>query len=311
MPTVDRGVVLHARIATRVSFNRNLTEQIGSFDCLCGDSVFPSLQVPVAASDGSFHELVGHADGVVGVLVCDRREGLGIRSATVVSLAHQGSSLQTFLSLGRNEVLDVGVIRIEDDHLGRAAGFTARLDGTGEGVVALHKAERAGCRAASGETLCGAAKHGQVCAGARSPLEKHPLGLREVEDRGHRILNGVDETRAALGVRVAGVAELNFLGFRVPVPVAAVVGRLQLGTPDVKPHGRVEGYHLAHQEVLEVLLKCGGAVFVREIASRLASFGDGVDDTGDKLLRAVLPLGSAHRAVKILAGDDVGGSLGP
>jgi len=45
--------------------------------------------------------------------------------------------------LRRDEVLDVGMIGVQNYHLGSATCFAARLDGAGESVEPLHEAERA------------------------------------------------------------------------------------------------------------------------------------------------------------------------
>src|SRR4029453_10142204 len=45
-----------------------------------------------------------------------------------------------------DELLDVGVVDVEDDHLGGAPGLATRLDGPRRGVRAPHEADRArGC----------------------------------------------------------------------------------------------------------------------------------------------------------------------
>ena len=109
-----------------------------------------------------------------------------------------------FLGLALDEVDDVGVVNVEDDHLGGATGFAAGLDDAGKGVKAAHEAERAGGRAAAGEQFHRAADGGQVGARARSPLEEHALGLGQGEDGVERVVDGVDEAGRALRVLVAG-----------------------------------------------------------------------------------------------------------
>ena len=93
-----------------------------------------------------------------------------------------------FLRFALDEVVDVGMVDVEDDHLGGAAGLAAGLDDAGEGVEAAHEAERAGGGAAAGEGLHGAADAGEVGAGARSPLEEHALGLGEGQDGVERVV---------------------------------------------------------------------------------------------------------------------------
>jgi hypothetical protein len=47
------------------------------------------------------------------------------------------------LGLAPDEVLDVGVVGVEDDHLGRAPRLAAGLDRAGRGVGAAHEGDRA------------------------------------------------------------------------------------------------------------------------------------------------------------------------
>jgi hypothetical protein len=54
----------------------HLVKQVSRFDRLCRGTILARLEVPVTPIDGRFHELVGDADGVVGVLICNRSIGL-------------------------------------------------------------------------------------------------------------------------------------------------------------------------------------------------------------------------------------------
>ncbi len=162
-----------------------------------------SLALDGAGGEGAVgldgvHELVGDADGVVGVLEEDAGEGFGVGAGAVVAGLHEVPGLLLFLDLALDEVFDVGMVDVEDDHLGGAAGLAAGLDDAGEGVEAAHEAERAGGGAAAGEGFHAAADGGEVGAGARAPLEEHALGLGEGEDGVERVLHGVDEAGGAL-----------------------------------------------------------------------------------------------------------------
>ncbi len=83
---------------------------------------------PVRAGLDRAHELVGHADRVVGVLEGDRAVGLA-REGRVVALLDEGPGLLLLELLGIDEVEDVRVVDVEDDHLGRAPGLAARVVG--------------------------------------------------------------------------------------------------------------------------------------------------------------------------------------
>ena len=65
--------------------------------------------------------------------------------------------------------------------------------------------------------------------------------------------------------------------------------------------------HQVRQVVAEILAVLDG----QKVACLLAPVGDRVDHTMDQLCHAGFALGRAQLAVKILAGDDVGGGLRP
>ncbi len=72
------------------------------------------------------HELVGDADGVVGVLEEDGAVGLGVRAGGRRSLRpDEREALASSFWLALDEVDDVGMVDVEDDHLGGAAGLAA------------------------------------------------------------------------------------------------------------------------------------------------------------------------------------------
>ena len=95
----------------------------------------------------------------------------------------------------------------------------------------------------------------QVRAGARPELEQHPLGLRQSEDRLHRVLHRVDEARRALR---------RFL------------------EPDVEPHGAVERGLLIDEQVLQIVAERLQVVLAREVALLARPLGDRVDDAADR-----------------------------
>ena len=83
----------------------------------------------LAVLDGP-HELVGDPDRVVGVLVLDGGDVVAAEVHVEAGVA-QGADLVLLARLGLDELLDVGVVDVEDDHLGRPTGRAARLDGAG------------------------------------------------------------------------------------------------------------------------------------------------------------------------------------
>jgi hypothetical protein len=107
----------------------------------------------VGVAEDGVHEVVGDADGVVGVLEEDGAVGVGVGMRAVVSHGDQRVRLGFFFLLALDEVDDVGMVDVEDDHLGGAAGLAAGLDDAGEGVEAFHEAERAAGGASAAERV--------------------------------------------------------------------------------------------------------------------------------------------------------------
>ena len=100
-------------------------------------------QVPVLAGLDRLHELVGDPHRVVGVLVLDRGEALAVDRHVEAGVA-QRLRLLLLVGLAPDEVLDVGVVDVEHDHLRRAPRLAAGLDRPRPGVGAAHEADRPG-----------------------------------------------------------------------------------------------------------------------------------------------------------------------
>ena len=267
VPAVDRGVVLHAGIAAAPGGVGDLVEQVFGFEVLHGASVLDGARGEVRVAQDGVHEVVGDADGVVGVLEEDGRVGIGVGRRAVVSGDDERAGLGFFFRLALDEVNDIGMVHVEDDHLGGATRLAAGLDDAGEGVKAFHEAERTAGGAAAAEAFGGRTQRRKIRAGAGSPLEEHAFGLRESEDGIERVFHRVDEAGRALRGAVAGDAELDALRGRVPVPVLGVGVGLDAVASDVEPDRRVEGGVLAQQDVREFVVE-SGAVFRRlEISS--------------------------------------------
>src|SRR5580700_2797702 len=86
VPAVDRGVVLHAGIATVPGGFGDLFEEIFGFERSCYRAVGDCLGGEVGVADDRVHEVVGDADAVVGVLEEDGAVGVGVGRRTVVAL---------------------------------------------------------------------------------------------------------------------------------------------------------------------------------------------------------------------------------
>ena len=306
VPLVDGGVELHARVAALVGGFRDVLEQLAGLLAVLLPLGEYRARPPLFVLRGGLHELVGGADGVVGVLKGDGLVGVAVEGAVKAGF-DEGPSLALLLGLAPDEVLDVGMVGVEDDHLGGAAGFAAGLDDAGEGVKTLHEGDGAGGAAAAGEGSVVLADLGEVGAGAGAPLEEHALGLGEVHNGLERIADRVDEASRALGILLLRAKLGNGPGFFVPGPAVAA----RLADADVEPDRRVEARHLVEHQVRELhaeVLGVGGGV---EVVILLAPFGDGVDDAVDEVADGRLSVLGPDGAVEILGGDDIGGGLRP
>jgi hypothetical protein len=130
--------------------------------------------VPVGVFLEGLEKLVGDADGVVGVLAGDGVVGLAVEVVVeleaepfgdvLVFLGEEldaldhGGDLELFADLPVDELLDVGVIEVEADHLGGAAGGAAGLDGAGGAVADSEEGHESGGLAAAGEFFIFAAE---------------------------------------------------------------------------------------------------------------------------------------------------------
>ena len=142
VPAVDRRVVLDARIGALPGGVGDLIHQLAGLDGLDRLAVDAADQVPVLVVLDGLHELVGDPDRVVGVLELDRGEGVRVQAHVEVGGLQRGGLL-LLVGLAPDELLDVRVVDVEHDHLGRAAGAAAGLDRAGPGVGAAHEADRA------------------------------------------------------------------------------------------------------------------------------------------------------------------------
>ncbi len=107
-----------------------------------------------------------------------------------------------------DELLDVGMIGVEHDHLCRAAGRAAGFDGAGGAIENFEKRHEAARRAAAGEFLAGRAKLREVCAAAGAAFKDARFPDDAVKDAAlidQIVLNSKDVTRRNLRLSV-GIA---------------------------------------------------------------------------------------------------------
>ena len=285
VPAVDRRVVLDARIPTDVGRVRDLAEKILGLVRVHDLVGRHGARLPHPTRLGRLHEAVGDPHRVVRILVLNGvvRPARYVE-APVVAAVDQLPGLLLLLRLAADEVENVRMIGVENDHLGGAARLSARADDARERIKPAHERDGAARDPSTGERLARAPDGGEVRARPRSPLEEHGLGLREIEDRGHGVLDGVDEAGARL------------LRDRLPVGIV---------DPQVEPDRGVEAGLLVQEQVGQLVAEGVRLRLVREVAPLASPAREPIDDAADELTHASLTGWRIEVTAEVLRGDDV------
>ena len=130
---------------------------------------------PFRGSDRGLEALVPHRIDRIGFRTVPRldcREYAVELALVDLRAGHYGGNFLLLDDLPVDEVLDVGMIGVNDHHLGRAPGGATRLDGAGCSVADLQKAHQARRLAAAGQMLARSAEHAEICPGTGSVLEE-------------------------------------------------------------------------------------------------------------------------------------------
>ena len=170
----------------------------------------------------------------------------------------QRGDLPLLQDLPVDEFLDVRVVDVDDDHLGRAPRRAARLDGARRAVPHLEEAHQSRGLAAAGEVLVRRPHGGEVGPRARAVLEQARLADPQVHDAAlvHQVVgDALDEAGVRLGMLVGGLRHAAFARPMIDVMVALgrtvdAVGPVQAR---VEPLRRVGGAHLAGQHVAHLV----------------------------------------------------------
>ncbi len=289
VPQIDRAVELHPRVAARVRGFGDNPQQLARAQGVGDLAGLDEARVPSRIVLHRLHELVADAHRIVGVLEEDRAVG-GTVERGIVARFDQRPRLALLFLLALDELDDIGMVRVEDHHLGRAAGLAARLDHAGRGVGRFHERERARGRATRGKLLAARAQRRKIYARARAAFEDHPLVAVPAEDRFHVVVDLQDKARGAL--------------------------RFGLDS-DVEVDRAVERGLLTDQEIGQFGLE-GVAIFDgAEVILLLAPSGDRLDHATDQLAHAVFAAGDGglglrtERPAEVLRDHYVGRGLRP
>src|SRR5262249_39650596 len=97
-------------------------------------------------------------------LVAGAHDGVEVQ-VEQLGAGDEGGHLLLLDDLPVDELLNVGVVEVEDDHLGGAARGAARLDGAGSAVANLEETHQARRLAAAGQWLALGGEIGYIRAG--------------------------------------------------------------------------------------------------------------------------------------------------
>ncbi len=147
MPIIDSSMELNAGIAANMG---RFTDGFGKATGLkvANDSVISDGSgMPFAVIFNGSHKIIGHPNTVVGVLEEHRIVCLAAEGAVVAGFDERPGFL-FFVCLAINKLQHVGVLDIKNDHFGGAPRLTAGLDDSSKGVIAAHKGNGSGGKAA-------------------------------------------------------------------------------------------------------------------------------------------------------------------
>ena len=232
-----------------------------------------------------------------------------------------------------DELLDVRMIDIENDHLGCPPGGSTRFDRTGCPVADLEERHQARTLAPTGQGLALGAQAREIGSGTRTHLEQAGLPDPQVHDSplvdqvvGHRL----DETGmgGGPGVGIGGRDQVAGRLVDVPETLRGPGDPVLVGQAGVEPLRAVGRGHLVGQHVLEFVLERLGIGGAFEVPVGLAPVPPGLGQAVEHVLgrvlgsqprvavsvddrcAAVVDLGDAGLA-EVFGDDDVGGYLRP
>ena len=200
----------------------------------------------------------------------------------------QRGDLLLFIDLPVDEFLDIGMVGVDDDHLGGAARRAARLDGARRAVADLEEAHQAGRTAAAGQFFAFAAQEREVGAGAGAVFEQARFTHPQIHDAAfvdEIVLHALDEAGMRLRMLVGRLRLGQLAGERVDIEVALAraidaIGPVQAG---VEPLRRIRRDALGGQHIGELVAEGAGVILAIEVAALPAPIGPGAGKTVEDL----------------------------
>ena len=139
VPVVDCRVELHSRVSALPCCLCELAKQCAGLHSSHDRSICSSNEIPISIIQDRLHELIAYTNRVVCILVLNRGDVTAIKTH-VESCICECSGLLLFVGLAPDEVLDVRVIDVEHDHLGRTTSLSPRLDRSCRCISTTHEA---------------------------------------------------------------------------------------------------------------------------------------------------------------------------
>src|SRR5690606_35158884 len=209
-------------------------------------------------------------DGDLLGVVARVEDGVEMDAARLAA-SDQRRDLLLLANLPIDELLDVRMVDVDDDHLGGASRGATALDRAGGSVPDAEEAHQAARTAAPGQRLAFGTDAREVGARARTVLEEPRFTDPQIHDAvlpDEVVVDRLDEARvglrAAVGIR--GAAHLAGLRLAVVVPLRGPGDAVGPVEPGVEPLRAVGRSHLVREHVRHLVVVGARGRLVGEVA---------------------------------------------
>ncbi|MNV19016.1 hypothetical protein D3C71_1098590 [compost metagenome] len=250
------------------------------------------------------HVLLGGADFALQGRVLGRVEAIAVIGLAIdaglhdrlqvlgddLGAGHESSNLLLLVHLPVDIGFDIGMVGINNHHLGGAAGGAAGLDGAGCAIADLEEAHQAGGAAAAGKLFAFAAQIGEVGAGAGTIFEQARFTYPQVHDAAfvdEVVFDGLDEAGMRLRMFVSGfgLGQLAGEGIDIEMALAGAINAIGPVQAGVEPLRGVRRNALGGEHIGKLVAEGEGIFFGREIFALPAPIGPGAGQTVENLTR--------------------------
>ena len=242
--------------------------------------------------------------GVISVGLCavpcfDRGKQLVQLAFMHLRASDDARHLLLFDDLPVDEILDIGVVRINDNHLGRAPCGATRFDRACRTVTDFQKAHQARGFSPARQFLARRPQAREVGAGAGTVFEQTRLADPQVHNAAvpYQIVSDrLDETSVGLRMLVRRCRPRQLAGFVIDIvmPLRGTIDAVGPMQTSVEPLRAVGCAALAGQDVAHLVIIGLGVFFGGEIATFPTPIGPSAGQTVEHLLRRRL---AAHGRV--------------